>query len=67
MALRRLLYTSDPHEPSGTIGIYETEEQKQAIIEAYVAHWLQSFPDLGDDYFRRGLGDEEIEIGVYYP
>lgn len=33
--MKALLYTSDPYEPSGVIGLYETEEQKQTILEEY--------------------------------
>lgn len=34
--MKALLYTSDPYEPSGVIGLFETEEQKQAIIQGYI-------------------------------
>lgn len=33
--MKALLYTNDPYEPSGVIGLYETEEQKQTILEGY--------------------------------
>jgi hypothetical protein len=35
--MRALLYTSDPYEPSGVVGLYETEEQRQNILEQYAA------------------------------
>jgi len=65
--LKRLMYTSDPHEPSGTIGIYETEEQRNNIIKDYIKDCLDTWPELGEKYFRDLLFEKEIEIGVYYP
>lgn len=33
--MKALLYTSDPYEPSGVIGLFETEQQKQDILQQY--------------------------------
>lgn len=33
--MKALLMTSDPYEPSGVIGLFETEEQRLAIIEGF--------------------------------
>jgi hypothetical protein len=32
---KALLVTSDPYEPSGVIGLFDTDEQKQAILTGY--------------------------------
>ncbi len=43
--MKALLYTSDPYEPSGVIGLFETEEQKQAILNGYeksIQDWHKS-------------------------
>lgn len=40
--MKALLYTSDPYEPSGVIGLFETEEQKQAIISGYRAEMIRT-------------------------
>jgi len=33
--MKALLYTDDPWCPSGVIGLFETEEQKQIILKGY--------------------------------
>lgn len=33
--MKALLYTSDPYEPSGVVGLFENEEQKKAILLGY--------------------------------
>ncbi len=33
--MKALLFTNDPYEPSGVIGLFETEEQKQTILAQY--------------------------------
>lgn len=33
--MKALLFTDDPWCPSGVIGLFETEEQKQSIIKEY--------------------------------
>lgn len=61
------MYTSDPYEPSRTIGIYETEEQRQSIIDG----WVAAHGALGCIYSTKmctdQLFEEEIQLGVYYP
>lgn len=45
--MKALLITNDPYEPSGVIGIYDTEEQKQAVIAGWkaaeTAAWAKSY------------------------
>lgn len=67
MKLYRILYTSDPFEPSGTIGLYQTEEQREFIIKKYLEDSKKVFPQLSEDFFLSELHEEEIEIGIYYP
>lgn len=33
--MKALLYTSDPYEPSGVIGLFETEQEKQVILQGF--------------------------------
>jgi hypothetical protein len=66
--VRALLYTSDPYEPSGVIGLFETEEQKQAILQGYVAYMRREFSwyaDRPDTDITWELREIEIPIGVY--
>lgn len=64
--LRRILYTSDPYEPSGTIGVYETEEQRQRILAAYLKASMKE-TKLSEDFYLNQLTEEDFEIGIYQP
>lgn len=55
--MKALLYTSDPYEPSGVIGLFETEEQKEKIISDYLAQ--------SKYYMREDLREIDIPIGVF--
>jgi hypothetical protein len=37
--MRALLFTCDPYEPSGVVGLYETKEQKATILRQHREHW----------------------------
>jgi len=37
--MKALLYTSDPYEPSGVIGLFENDEQKQNILRQHKEEW----------------------------
>lgn len=66
--MKALLYTSDPYEPSGVIGIYETEEQKQEIIKGYEEDFRKAYPEFSEEYVKQEieeLREIEIPIGVY--
>lgn len=39
--MKALLYTSDPYEPSGVIGLFETEEQRQTILKGFRERFLE--------------------------
>lgn len=64
--LRRIFYTSDPYEPSGTIGVYETEEQRQRILAAYLKASMKE-TKLSEDFYLNQLTEEDFEIGIYQP
>lgn len=40
--MKALLYTSDPYEPSGVIGLFETEKQKQNILLQHRKEWEET-------------------------
>jgi hypothetical protein len=65
-AMRRILYTSDPYEPSGTIGVYSTEEERQAILSAYLEDVMKD-TSLAKEWYLVYLTDEEFTLGVYHP
>lgn len=79
--MKALLYTSDPYEPYGVIGLFETDEQKAAIIAGYEASiradWKRleahgTFCDDIESVVQADIEDlKEIEIpigvfGIYY-
>lgn len=55
--MKALIYTSDPWEPSGVIGLFETEEQKQNILEAFLT--TECYNTIGD------VKEIEIPIGIF--
>jgi hypothetical protein len=63
--LKALLYTSDPYEPSGVIGLFETEEQKQNIVGQYKKDTLERYPNSDIEYEVSQLVEIEIPIGIY--
>ena len=44
--MKALLYISDPYEPAGVIGLFETEKQKQNILLQHRKEWEETdFPN----------------------
>lgn len=66
--MKALLYTSDPYEPSGVIGLYETEEQKQEIIKGYKEYLKIEYSYLTETQIDTDvavLKEIEIPVGIF--
>ena len=67
--LFRSLYTSDPYEPSGVIGLFRNDTEKQTIIKEYTTDILKAYPNIDINKEVNDLVEIEIpfgKCGAYY-
>jgi hypothetical protein len=63
--IKALLYTSDPYEPKGVIGLFQNEQEKKKIQKEYLIYYKKYWPHLDAQQALNELIEITIPIGIF--